>query len=67
MSEHLYRGARYLTIINSSENPVKFRLSGIPEDVSVQDYFKKTPVKSREQELLSLEVKILKLSPAAKK
>ena len=67
MTEHLYRGARYLTIINSAEKPVKFRISGIPEHVTVEDYFTKEKVRSRAMELRPLEVRILKLQPQGKK
>ena len=67
MSEHLYRGARYLTIVNSAEKPVAFQVSGIPAGLQMRDCLTGEKIFSLEFELKPLEVKIIKVFPGAKK
>ena len=67
MSEHLYRGARYLTIVNSAEKPVAFQLSGIPAGVQIEDRLTGEKISSLKFELKPLEVKIVKVFPGVKK
>lgn len=69
MTELLYRGARYLVIVNSAEKPVSYRINGIDGKVRVDDLWGGTPLAPADGtvtiSLKPLEVRVLKVTAEA--
>lgn len=68
MADLLYRRTRYLVVVNSAENPVSYRISGIPEKVKMNDLWTGTPFNPAAGgivlQLKPLDVKILRITAA---